>query len=99
MARPTSTHRASYEYFRNVPLRRLTFLLLAIFCLFGMLGFLIDLIELRQKSLSEVLVWTIFTGGMAVFYLLTIIRSPRWLLFPLGKQADDQTILLFRVLV
>ncbi len=50
MARPTSTHRASYEYFRDVPLRRLNFLLLAIFCLFGMLGFLIDLIELRQKS-------------------------------------------------
>jgi len=64
-----------------------------------MLGFLIDLIELGRKSLSEVLVWTIFTGWMAVFYLLTIIRSPRWLLFPLGKQADDQTILLFRVLV
>ncbi|HXP81952.1 MAG TPA: PP2C family protein-serine/threonine phosphatase [Verrucomicrobiae bacterium] len=97
MARRSSTPRTSYEYFRDVPLRRLTFLLLAIFCLFGMLGFLIDLIELRQKSLAEVLVWTIFTGGMAVFYLLTIIRSPRWLLFPIAIHVAGS--LLIRVLI
>ena len=93
MARRSSTHRASYEYFRDVPLRRLTFLLLAIFCLFGMLGFLIDLIELRRKSLSEVLVWTIFTGGMAVFYLLTIIRAPRWLLFPFAIHVAGSVLI------
>jgi serine phosphatase RsbU (regulator of sigma subunit) len=97
MAQRSSTHRASYEYFRDVPLRRLTFLLLAFFCLFGMLGFLIDLIELRRKSLSEVLVWTIFTGGMAVFYLLTIIRAPRWLLFPLAIHVAGS--LLVRTLI
>jgi serine phosphatase RsbU (regulator of sigma subunit) len=50
-----------------------------------MLGFLIELIELGHKSLSGVLAWTIFTGAMAVFYLLTAIRSsPRWLLLPLA---------------
>jgi len=97
MARRFSTHRSSYEYFRDVPLRRLTFLLLAIFCLFGMLGFLIDLIELGRKSLSEVLVWTIFTGGMAVFYLLTTIRAPRWLLFPLAMHVAGS--LLIRALI
>lgn len=97
MARRSSTHRASYEYFRDVPLRRLTFLLLAIFCLFGMLGFLIDLIELRRKSLVEILVWTIFTGGMAVFYLLTIIRAPRWLFFPLAIHVAGS--LLIRALL
>jgi serine phosphatase RsbU (regulator of sigma subunit) len=84
-AAKASTYSPSYRYFRDAPLRRLTFLLLAFFCLFGMLGFLIDLIELGHKSLSEVLVWTIFTGAMAVFYLLTAIRSsPRWLLLPLA---------------
>jgi hypothetical protein len=62
-----------------------------------MLGFLIDLIELRRKSLSEVLVWTIFTGGMAVFYLLTIIRAPRWLLFPLAIHVSSS--LLIRALI
>ena len=76
----SSLRRNSYEYFRDVPLRRLTFLLLAIFCLFGMVGFLIDVSELGRKSLVEVLVWTLFSGGMAVFYLLTLIRSPRWFL-------------------
>ncbi len=78
----SSLRRNSYEYFRDVPLRRLTFLLLAIFCLFGMVGFLIDVSELGRKSLVEVLVWTLFSGGMAVFYLLTLIRSPRWFLLP-----------------
>jgi serine phosphatase RsbU (regulator of sigma subunit) len=97
MARRSATHRLSYEYLRDVPLRRLTFLLLAIFCLFGMLGFLIDLIELRQKSLSEVLLWTIFTGGMAVFYLLTIIRAPQWFLFPLAVHVTGS--LLIRILI
>src|SRR5438132_5268648 len=69
----SSLRRNSYEYFRDVPLRRLTFLLLAIFCLFGMVGFLIDVSELGRKSLVEVLVWTLFSGGMAVFYLLTLM--------------------------
>jgi serine phosphatase RsbU (regulator of sigma subunit) len=81
----TDSRNPSYQYFRDVPLGRLRFLLLAFFCLFGMLGFLIDVIELGHKSLLEVLVWTIFTGAMAVFYLLTAIRSsPRWLLLPLA---------------
>src|SRR4029077_18698257 len=98
MERHSPTHRISYEYFRDVPLRRLTFLLFAIFCLFGMLGFLIDLIELGRKSLPEVLVWTIFTGGMAVFYLLTIIRAPRWILFPLAVHVTG-SLLIQRLIV
>jgi serine phosphatase RsbU (regulator of sigma subunit) len=97
-ARRSPTHRLSYEYFRDVPLPRLTFLLLAIFSLFGMLGFLIDLIELGRKSLPEVLVWTIFTGGMAVFYLLTIIRAPRWFLFPLAIHISG-SLLIQRLIV
>lgn len=87
MPAPTSgpsLRRHSYEYFRDVPLRRLTFLLLAMFCLFGMVGSLIDVRELGRKQLVEVLVWTFFTGGMAVFYLLTLIRSPRWFLLPIA---------------
>lgn len=74
----------SYEYFRTVPLGRLLFLFLAIFCLFGMIGFLIDIGQLGRKPLLEVLVWTLFTGVMAVFYVLTLIRSPRWFLLPVA---------------
>ena len=98
MGRRFSKHRASYEYFRDVPLRRLTFLLLAFFCLFGMLGLLIDVIELGRRPLSEDLVWTIFTGAMAVFYLLTAIRSSsRWLLLPLAIHLAGS--LLIRTLI
>jgi serine phosphatase RsbU (regulator of sigma subunit) len=79
---PSAISRRSYEYFRDVPLARLTFLLLAIFCLFGMVGFLIDIRDLGRKPLAEALIWTLFTGGMAVFYLLTLIRSARWLPLP-----------------
>ena len=93
-AESTYTRSPSYRFFRDVPLRRLRLLLLAFFCLFGMLGFLIDVIELGHKSLSEVLVWTIFTGTMAVFYLLTAIRSsPRWLLLPLAIQFAGSALI------
>ena len=96
-ARRSAIHRPSYQYFRDVPLRRLTFLLLAIFCLFGMVGFLIDLIELGRKPLVEVLVWTLFTGGMAVFYLLTLIRSPRWVLLPVAVHVFCSLLIRARV--
>lgn len=95
----SSTHHSSYQYFRDVPLRRLTFLLLAFFCLFGMLGLLIDVIELGRRPLSEDLVWTIFTGAMAVFYILTAIRSsPRWLLLPLAIHFAG-SVLIRRLIV
>ena len=69
----------SLEYWRQIPLYRLTSLLLAFFCLFGMIGCLIAVIELGRKPLIAVVVWTVFTGLMAVAYLLTLFRWPRWL--------------------
>jgi len=65
--RSRSGRSLSYEYFRTVPLSRLFFLFLAVFCLFGMIGFLIDILQLGRKPLLEVLVRTLFTGVMAVF--------------------------------
>ena len=64
------------RYFRQLPLRRLVSLLLAIFCLFGMYGFLIDLFGTAQKPTPVVLAWTLFTGAMAVFYLIALTRAP-----------------------
>jgi hypothetical protein len=57
----------------------LKFLLLALFCLFGMIGFIVDLFALGRKPVLTVIIWTVFTGAMAVIYLLTAIRAPRFL--------------------
>ena len=70
--------RLSFAYWNAVPLHRLRWLLLAIFCLFGMLACLIDLIGVGQKPLFIVLVWTLFTGSMAVAFFLFLARAPRY---------------------
>jgi hypothetical protein len=69
------------SYWRPVPLRRLKFLLLGVFCLVGMVGCLLDLIVLGEKPFVEVFGWTVFTGIMAVVYLLFGIRAPRLIVF------------------
>ena len=66
-------------YWRTVPLRRLTSLLLAIFCLFGMLGCFVDLLDQGQKPLITVVVWSLFSGVIAVVWILAFFRSRRWL--------------------
>jgi serine phosphatase RsbU (regulator of sigma subunit) len=72
--------RQNFIYWQTVPLRRLTFLLLAIFCLFGMVGFIVDLFALGQKPLVTVVFWTLFTGLMGIIYLLVLTRRPRYIL-------------------
>lgn len=67
------------QYWRTVPLRRLTSLLLAIFCLFGMLGCFTDLLDQGQKPFLTVFVWTLFSGFIAVIWILVFFRAPRWL--------------------
>ncbi len=65
------------DYWRTVPLRRLTYLLLAIFCMFGMVGCFVDLLSLGQRPLPIVLAWTIFSGAIAAAAVLTAFRTPR----------------------
>jgi hypothetical protein len=77
----TVARKRTFIYWQTVPLHRLTFLLLALFCLFGMIGFIVDLFALGQKPVLTVIIWTIFTGAMAVTYLLIAIRASRFLLF------------------
>lgn len=80
----TSEGRQRFIYWQTLPLRRLTFLLLAIFCLFGMIGFVVDLFSLGQKPLLSVILWTVFTGVMGIFYLLVLTRKPRYILVPVA---------------
>jgi|SRR6516164_9245107 hypothetical protein len=70
-------------YWRTVPLRRLTYLLLAIFCLFGMIGCFVDLLALGH-------VWTLFTGVVAVGYLLALSRAPRYFFLVLAIHWWDR---------
>ncbi len=65
------------SYWQLAPLKRLKFLLLGVFCLVGMVGCLLDLIVLGEKPFVEVFGWTMFTGIMAVVYLLCALRAPR----------------------
>jgi hypothetical protein len=71
---------ARRAYWRNVPLRRLTFLLLAIFLLFGMIGSFVDLLAQGQKPVVPVVVWSLFSGLIAVVWILAFFRNRRWLI-------------------
>jgi hypothetical protein len=66
-------------YWRDVPLKRLKFLFLATFCSIGMVACLVDIMALGRKPFVEVFGWTVFTGSMAVVYLVSAIRAPRLL--------------------
>jgi sigma-B regulation protein RsbU (phosphoserine phosphatase) len=74
--KPLPPHRT---YWRQVPLRRLTSLLLAIFFLFGMVGCFVDLLDLGQKPFIPVVAWSAFSGFIAVVWILAYFRDPRWL--------------------
>jgi serine phosphatase RsbU (regulator of sigma subunit) len=80
----TPAGRQRFLYWQTLPLARLTFLLLAIFCLFGMVGFIVDLFSLGQKPLLSVILWTAFTGLMGILYLLVLTRKPRYVLVPIA---------------
>jgi len=70
----------SRSYWRDVPLNRLKFLFVAIFCLVGMVACLLDIMVLGQKPFVDVFGWTVFTGLMAVVYLVCALRALRLLL-------------------
>jgi hypothetical protein len=80
----TPERRQRFIYWQTVPLRRLVPLLSAIFCLFGMIGFVLDLFSVGRKPILTVLAWTLFTGLMAVSYLLVLTRAPRWIAVPIA---------------
>jgi len=78
----TPSRRQRLIYWQTVPLRRLLPLLAAIFCLFGIVGFIVDLFSLGQKPVNTVVIWSLFTGVMAVSYLLVLTRRPHYVFVP-----------------
>jgi len=79
----TPARRRTLIYWQTVPLHRLWPLLLAIFCLFGIIGFIVDLFSLGQKPVVTVVVWSLFTGIVAVSYLLVLTRKPQLIFIPI----------------
>jgi hypothetical protein len=73
---PLPPHRT---YWRGVPLRRLTSLLIAIFCLFGTLGCFTDLLDQGRKPFLTVVVWSLWSGLIAILWILAYFRDRRWL--------------------
>lgn len=78
-----STRRPTTNYWLTVPIVRLRYLLLAIFCMFGLVGCYVDLLALGERPLIITLVWTIFSGALASAAFLTVSRAPRilWIVF------------------
>jgi sigma-B regulation protein RsbU (phosphoserine phosphatase) len=75
--KPLPLHRV---YWRAVPVRRLSALLLAIFFLFGMIGCFVDLLDHGQKPFVPVIVWSAFSGLLAVVWIVAFFRDRRWLI-------------------
>jgi len=66
----------------TVSLGSLLPLLIGVFLLFGMLGFLIDVSRSGRLPIALVLFWSVFSGSAAVCYLLVLARRPKW--FPVA---------------
>jgi phosphoserine phosphatase RsbU/P len=89
-SRPLPLHRT---YWRNVPLRRLSSLLVAIFLLFGMVGCFVDLLDLGQKPFVAVIAWSLFSGFIAVVWILAFFRDRRWLIGAVALWIGGSAIL------
>ncbi|HVM94470.1 MAG TPA: PP2C family protein-serine/threonine phosphatase [Terriglobales bacterium] len=76
--------RRAQIYWRGLPIGRLSNLLIAVFCLFGMVGCFIDLLGGGQKPLVAVAVWSIFSGFMAAFTIVATARTRAWIVAVLG---------------
>ena len=64
-------------YWRTVSISRLTALLLAVFFLFGMVGCFVDLLDLGRKPFVPVIVWSVFSGVIAVVWFVAFFRDWR----------------------
>jgi hypothetical protein len=78
-----------------VPLSRLKFLFLGVFCLTGMVGCLLDAFVLDSKPVAEGIVWIVFTGIMAVVYLVLALGAPRWLVAGVFFHIVGSNLVLF----
>jgi serine phosphatase RsbU (regulator of sigma subunit) len=79
-AKMSPARRERFDYWRAVPLRRLAFLLLAVFFTFGTIGLLVSIASANGTPLVVGFSWGVFTGVSAICYLVVLARRPR--IFP-----------------
>ena len=73
-----------WAHLRKIPLRQLWVLLLAIFLLFSMIGFYIDLMDSGTRPYAVVLIQSAFSGLNAVSWVLVLARLPLMFALPLA---------------
>jgi serine phosphatase RsbU (regulator of sigma subunit) len=70
-----------WEHLQNIALRRMSILLTAVFLLFCVIGFFVDLMDGGVLPYAVVLVNAAFSGANAVLWILVLARLPRFYVF------------------
>jgi hypothetical protein len=73
---PLSSWRERRAYWRTVPMRELSYLLIAVFMLFGTGGFLADVTAKGRLPVAAVVLWIAVSGGFAILYVIGFARRP-----------------------
>lgn len=74
--RPLSAWRERRAYWRTVPMRELRYLMIAVFLLFGIGGFLTDVGAKGRLPVVAVALWVVVSGGTAILYVIGFARRP-----------------------
>jgi Stage II sporulation protein E (SpoIIE) len=74
-------------YWASIPMKELRYLMIAVFLLFGMYGFLSDVTAKGRLPLAAVLMWATISGGMAVLYVVAFARKITLLPFIFAVQV------------
>ena len=62
---------------KNIPMRELRYLMIAVFLLFGTGGFLSDIGANGRLPVATVVLWVVASGGFSILYVIGIARRPR----------------------
>ena len=62
-------------YWGSIPMRELRYLMIAVFLLFAMGGFLADVTAKGRLPVPAVLLWVVITGGMSILYVYAFTRK------------------------
>jgi serine phosphatase RsbU (regulator of sigma subunit) len=100
----TNKQAEGFRYYKTLPLRRFVALLLAVFCLFGIVGVFNDLMNLGTYPYLLLALCAVSSGLFAVVYVLiavrykpywffvvSVIQIPYWLVFGWTARLLDHT--------
>jgi serine phosphatase RsbU (regulator of sigma subunit) len=72
------------QFFRTMPARAQAWFYLGVFCCFAPLGLITGTGSLRVPPALEVVLITIYSGGIAIGYAAAATRAPKWLVVPIS---------------